>query len=185
LWGPPLCVGPLCGSPVRVPCAGPLCGSPLCGSPVWVPRRAASCCIYSRDAPRSFTRSRLKTAVVYWLTGVDRFGLTRRWYAPSPRHLQSLLMRGGGGGSCCGLCLGVFFWWGGGGGGGSSCGRLWCCSCRVVCCVVLVVCLCVCDLFLFPPSPLSADRSRSLRCYSPSSAHASHSTARPDQCTSQ
>jgi len=30
------------------------------------------------------------------------------------------------------------------GGGGSSCGRLWCCSCRVVSCVVLVVCvLCV------------------------------------------
>ena len=28
-------------------------------------------------------------------------------------------------------------------GGGSSCGRLWRCSCRVVCCVVLVVCLCV------------------------------------------
>jgi len=37
LRGPPLCVGPLCGSPVRVPCVGPLCGSPLCGSPVWVP----------------------------------------------------------------------------------------------------------------------------------------------------
>jgi len=65
--GPPLCVGPLCGSPVRVPCVGPRCGpplrwwvlcgalpsvwvpcvgplwvgplceSPLCGSPVWVP----------------------------------------------------------------------------------------------------------------------------------------------------
>jgi len=33
------------------------------------------------------------------------------------------------------------------GGGGSSCGRLWCCSCRVVCCVVLAVC--VCGLFLF------------------------------------
>ena len=29
------------------------------------------------------------------------------------------------------------------GGVGSSCGRLWCCSCRVVCCVVLVACLCV------------------------------------------
>jgi len=28
-------------------------------------------------------------------------------------------------------------------GGGSSCGRLWCCSCRVLCGVVLVVCLCV------------------------------------------
>jgi len=27
--------------------------------------------------------------------------------------------------------------------GGSSCGRLWCCSCRVLCGVVLVVCLCV------------------------------------------
>jgi len=53
------CVGPLCGSPVRVPCVGPLCVGPLCGSPVWVPRRAASYCIYSRDASRSFTRSRL------------------------------------------------------------------------------------------------------------------------------
>jgi len=71
LLGPPPCVGPLCGSPLWVPCAGPLCDSlwvscvgplcvgPLCGSPVWVPRRAASCCIYSRDASRSFTRSRL------------------------------------------------------------------------------------------------------------------------------
>ena len=47
----------------------------------------------------------------------------RRWYAPPPRHLRSLLSAGGG--------------------GESSCGRLWCCSCRVVCCVVLVVCLCV------------------------------------------
>jgi len=28
-------------------------------------------------------------------------------------------------------------------GRGSSCGRVWCVSCRVVCCVVLVVCLCV------------------------------------------
>jgi len=26
------CVGPLCGSPVRVPCVGPLCVGPLCGS---------------------------------------------------------------------------------------------------------------------------------------------------------
>ena len=53
------CVGPLCGSPVWVPCVGPLCVGPLCGSPVCIPRRAASCCIYSRDASRSFTRSRL------------------------------------------------------------------------------------------------------------------------------
>ena len=51
-----------------------------------------------------------------------------RWYAPSPRHLRSLLSAGGG--SSCGR------WW-------------WSCSCRVVCCVlcgvvlVLVVCLCV------------------------------------------
>ena len=52
VWVP--CVGPLCGCPVWVPCVGP-----LCGSPVWVPRRAVSCCIYSRDASRSFTRSRL------------------------------------------------------------------------------------------------------------------------------
>jgi len=30
-------------------------------------------------------------------------------------------------------------------GGGSSCGRLWSCSCRVVCCVVLfLLCVCVC-----------------------------------------
>jgi len=57
VWVP--CAGPLCGSPVWVPCVGPLCVGPLCGSPVWVPRRAASCCIYSRDASRSFTRSRL------------------------------------------------------------------------------------------------------------------------------
>jgi len=28
-------------------------------------------------------------------------------------------------------------------GGDSSCGHLWCCSCRVLCGVVLVVCLCV------------------------------------------
>ena len=44
-------------------------------------------------------------------------------------------------------------------GGDSSCGRLWCCSCRVVCCVVVVLfwscvvllllCVRVCDLFLF------------------------------------
>ena len=34
-------------------------------------------------------------------------------------------------------------------GGGSSCGRLWCCHCRVVCFVGLfVLCVCVCDLFL-------------------------------------
>ena len=52
------CAGPLCG-PVRVPCVGPLCVGPLCVSPVWVPRCAASCCIYSRDASRSLTRSRL------------------------------------------------------------------------------------------------------------------------------
>jgi len=57
VWVP--CAGPLCGSPVWVPCVGPLCVGPLCGSPVWVPRCAASCCIYSRDASRSFTRSRL------------------------------------------------------------------------------------------------------------------------------
>jgi len=38
---------------------------------------------------------------------------------------------------------------GGGGGGGSSCGRSWCCSCRVVCCSCCVfVCLCVCDRFI-------------------------------------
>jgi len=35
--GPPLCVGPLCGSPVWVPCAGPLCGSPVWVPSVWVP----------------------------------------------------------------------------------------------------------------------------------------------------
>ena len=69
LWGPPLCVGPLCWSPVWVPCVGPpcvgpLCVGPLCGSPVWVlcvgpsARRVASCGIYSRDVSRSFTRSR-------------------------------------------------------------------------------------------------------------------------------
>jgi len=40
LCGPPLCVGPLFGSPVWVPCVGPLCVGPLCGSPVWVPRSA-------------------------------------------------------------------------------------------------------------------------------------------------
>jgi len=33
---------------------------------------------------------------------------------------------------------------------GSSCGRLWCCSWRVVCCIVFfLLCVCVCDLFLF------------------------------------
>jgi len=47
---------------------------------------------------------------------------------------------------------------GGGGGGGPSCGRVWCCSCRVVCCVGVVLfvscrvlfllCVCVCDLRL-------------------------------------
>jgi len=58
VWVP--CVGPLCGSPVWVPCVGPLCVGPLCGSTVWVPRHAASCCIYSRDASRSFTRSHLQ-----------------------------------------------------------------------------------------------------------------------------
>jgi len=36
-----------------------------------------------------------------------------RWYAPSSRHLRSLLSEGGD----------------------SSCGRLWCCSCRVFVCV--------------------------------------------------
>jgi len=55
VWVP--CVGPLCGSPV----CPPLCVGPLCGSPVWVSRRAASCGIYSRDASRSFTCSRLNT----------------------------------------------------------------------------------------------------------------------------
>ena len=41
------------------------------------------------------------------------------------------------------------------GGGSSSCGRLWCCSGRVVCCVVLfVLCVCVCDLFLSIPTPM-------------------------------
>jgi len=63
VWVP--CVGPLCGSPVGVPCVGPLCVGPLCGSPVWVPRRAASCCIYSRDASRAFTRSRLVYACMH------------------------------------------------------------------------------------------------------------------------
>jgi len=48
-------------------------------------------------------------------------GQCGRWYALSLRHLRSLLS------------------WG----GGSSCSRLWCCSCRVLCGVVLVVCLCV------------------------------------------
>jgi len=34
--------------------------------------------------------------------------------------------------------------------GGSYCGRSWCCSCRAVCCVVLfLLCVCLCDLFLF------------------------------------
>ena len=41
-------------------------------------------------------------------------------YAPSPRHLRSLLREGGG----------------------SSCGRLWCCSGRVSCGVVRRVCVC-------------------------------------------
>ena len=67
-WSP--CVGPLCGSPVRVPCVGPLCVGPLCGSPVWVPRCAASCCIYSRDASRSFTRSRICIHMVPLATGL-------------------------------------------------------------------------------------------------------------------
>jgi len=41
-------------------------------------------------------------------------------------------------------------------GGGSSCGRLWCCSCRVVCSVVLfLLCVCVCDLFLFLRIPVA------------------------------
>jgi len=36
------------------------------------------------------------------------------------------------------------------GGDGSSCGRLWCCSCRVVCYVELfLLCDCVWDLFFF------------------------------------
>jgi len=68
LWGPPLCVGPLLG--------------PLCGSPVWVPcvgpssRRVASCGIYSRDVSRSFTLSRL-----IWVQGLTdgRFICTPRW----------------------------------------------------------------------------------------------------------
>jgi len=34
-------------------------------------------------------------------------------------------------------------------GGGSSRGRLWCCSCRVVCLVLFLLCVCMCDLFLF------------------------------------
>jgi len=35
-------------------------------------------------------------------------------------------------------------------GGRSSCGRFWSCTCRVVCCVVLfLLCVSVCDLFLF------------------------------------
>jgi len=51
---------------------------------------------------------------------------------------------------------------GGGGGGGSSRGRVWCCSCRFVWCVVVVLflslscrvsccscCVFVCDMFLF------------------------------------
>ena len=25
---------------------------------------------------------------------------------------------------------------------------LWCCSCRVVCCVLFLLCVCVCDMFL-------------------------------------
>ena len=40
-------------------------------------------------------------------------GFIGRWYAPSPRHLRSLLSEGGG----------------------SSCGRLGCCLCRVFVCV--------------------------------------------------
>ena len=42
-------------------------------------------------------------------------------------------------------------------GGASSCGRLWCYSCRIVCCVVLVVCLCVwpVSLLLFLMLPFS------------------------------
>jgi len=37
----------------------------------------------------------------------------------------------------------------------SSCGRLWCCSCRVVCLVLFLLCVCVCDLFLFTSPPPS------------------------------
>jgi len=106
LWGPPLCVGPLCGSPVRVPCVGPLCGSLLCGSPVWVRRRAASSCIYSRDASRSFTRSRLPLACqlacrcCVFFVNVNTFprflllefacsSRTQRYYAPPTSLLRA------------------------------------------------------------------------------------------------
>ena len=55
-----------------------------------------------------------------------------RWYAPLPRHLRSLLV------------------WG----DSSSCGRLWCCPCRVVCFVVVALFLscrvlwCSCCVFV-------------------------------------
>jgi len=42
----------------------------------------------------------------------------------------------------CRVSCGVWCW-------GYACGRVWCCSCRVVCCVVLfLLCACMCDLFL-------------------------------------
>jgi len=58
-------------------------------------------------------------------------------YAPSPRHLRSLSREGGG----------------------SSCGRLWRCSCGVLCGGVLVVCVCVCECELtrsIPVLPVSS-----------------------------
>ena len=79
--GPSLCVGPLFGSPVRVLCVGLLCGSPLCGSPVWVPcvgpsSRGVPCGIYSRDASRSCSRSRIED----WVNPIwEVVGAATRW----------------------------------------------------------------------------------------------------------
>jgi len=99
-----------------------------------------------------------------------------RLCATSPRHLRLLLREGGS----------------------SSCGPLWCCFCRVVCCVVFfLLCACVCELFFFlrdddciPPrdtsphqdsteQPLAAHRRRHSRPH-----HRTHGEHSPTACQS-
>jgi len=77
-------VGPshLRGSPVWVPCMGP-----LCGSPVWVPRPVAfhvACGIYSRDASRSCSRSRIQTSTAHATPTLPSTG--QRETGPTHKH---------------------------------------------------------------------------------------------------
>ena len=52
-------------------------------------------------------------------------------------------------------------------------GRASCCSCRVVCCVVLfVLCVCVCDLFLF--LPIGCEQKREISVNRSKSTNPSH-----------